>query len=149
MATIRVEVEIERLKKGEGKLYDGVLETLRTLKRQGLHMFVVSNGEKLYIETVVEETGLAPFFTDLYSAGRFQTKSKNDLVAVLLKDYTIEHAIMVGDRSSDIQAGRANGLYTIACNFGFAAPGELDGADAYVKQFSEIVPLIEERMKML
>jgi len=36
---------------------------------------------------------------------------------------------MIGDRASDIAAGRANHMLTIGCTYGYAAPGELDQAD--------------------
>jgi phosphoglycolate phosphatase len=146
---LMLEYEIERLKRREGKLYDGVLDVLRKLKEKGIPVFVVSNGEKAYIENVVENTDLSRLFTDLYSAGRFQTKTKNDLVAKLLADYNIKHAIMVGDRHSDIEAGKVNGLYTIACDFGFATQGELDGADECVTAFPNILPLIESHAQNL
>jgi phosphoglycolate phosphatase-like HAD superfamily hydrolase len=55
----------------------------------------------------------------------------------------VQHAVMVGDRHSDIEAGKVNGLYTIACDFGFATEGELDGADDCVTAFPDILPLIE------
>jgi len=77
--------------------------------------------------------------TDLYSAGRFQTSTKNDLVAKLLADYQVERAVMVGDRHSDMEAGATNGLFTIGCDFGFANPGELDGANAVITKFPQLL----------
>ncbi|ERI10984.1 HAD-IA family hydrolase [Aneurinibacillus aneurinilyticus] len=147
--TLMLDYEIERLKNGEGKLYDGVFDVLTRLKENGIPVFVVSNGEKAYIEAVVKYTGLSMLFTDLYSAGRFQTKTKNDLVTKLLNDYRIEHAIMVGDRHSDVEAGKVNGLYTIACDFGFAKEGELDGADTCVTAFTDIVHIINSYIENL
>ncbi|GED15869.1 HAD family hydrolase [Aneurinibacillus migulanus] len=147
--TLMLEYEIERLKNGEGKLYDGVFDALTRLKENGIPVFVVSNGEKAYIEAVVEHTGLSPLFTDLYSAGRFQTKTKNELVSRLLNDYCIKHAIMVGDRHSDVEAGKVNGLYTIACDFGFATEGELDGADTCVTAFADIMHIIDSYVENL
>lgn len=136
--------EVERLKRKEGKLYDHVVQVLDNITERGIPVFVVSNGEEAYIEAVVENTGLTHLFTDLYSAGRFRTKTKNDLVAKLLADYRIQHAIMIGDRHSDVEAGKVNGLYTIACDFGFASAGELDEADECVTSFSQILSLVDK-----
>jgi phosphoglycolate phosphatase len=137
-----LEEEIKRFCAGEGELYPGVLDTLGKLSELGIPLFVVSNGQEAYIQSVCENEKLLAYFADLYSAGRFQTKSKSHLVAKLMVDYQIQHAVMVGDRLSDIEAGQVNHLFTIGCDFGFADPSELKGADARVAGFEEIIPLV-------
>lgn len=131
--------EIDLLKEDVTDLYPGVREVLQELKQKGVALFVASNGLEQYIDQVCEHFQLKSLFTDLYSAGRFQTKSKNDLVKKLLADYGVKQAAMVGDRHSDIEAGKTNGLTTIGCDFGFAKPGELDGADVIIKQFADLL----------
>ncbi|UFJ40619.1 HAD-IA family hydrolase [Brevibacillus humidisoli] len=126
------------LKEGVTDLYPGVRELLAELHAQGVALFVASNGLEAYIDSICEHFAIKSYFTDLYSAGRFQTKSKTQLVEKLLHDYPVKQAVMVGDRQSDVQAGKANGLFTIACDFGFAKPGELDEADVIIHQFSEL-----------
>jgi phosphoglycolate phosphatase len=133
-----LENELKLLKEGVTQLYPGVKVVLEELHRRGIALFVASNGLEKYIDAICEHFDIKRLFTDLYSAGRFQTKSKNDLVAKLLCDYQIDTAVMVGDRRSDVEAGKTNGLFTIACDFGFANPGELDGADVIIRQFSQL-----------
>jgi len=130
--------EKDLLKEGACDLYPGVREQLEKLKAAGVSLFVASNGLEDYIESICKQFQIDSLFTDLYSAGRFQTKSKNDLVAKLLKDYPIKHAVMVGDRHSDVEAGKTNGLFTIGCDFGFAKEGELDGADVIIRHFTQL-----------
>ncbi|MBO8165231.1 MAG: HAD-IA family hydrolase [Brevibacillus sp.] len=126
------------VREGITDLYPGVRELLPELHAKGIALFVASNGLEAYIDTICEHFGIKRYFTDLYSAGRFQTKSKKDLVAKLLRDYPIQQAVMVGDRHSDMEAGKENGLFTIGCDFGFARPGELDQADAVIRHFHEL-----------
>jgi phosphoglycolate phosphatase len=133
-----LENEILLLKQDVTDLYPGVREQLHELHKKGVSLFVASNGLEEYIDAVCEHFSLKPLFTDLYSAGRFHTKAKSDLVAKLLKDYRIENGVMVGDRHSDVEAGKTNGLFTIGCDFGFARPGELDQADIVIRQFDEL-----------
>jgi len=133
-----LEHELKLLQEGVTQLYPGVKDVLETLHARGIALFVASNGLERYIDAVCEQFAIKHLFTDLYSAGRFQTKSKNDLVAKLLHDYRIDHAVMVGDRHSDLEAGKTNGLFTIACDFGFAGPGELDGADVVIRRFADL-----------
>lgn len=137
--TFLLENEIELIRKRITDLYPDVKETLEALHAKGAALFVASNGQEAYIDAICEEYGLKPLLTDLYSAGRFSTKTKNDLVAKLLADYQIKQAIMVGDRHSDVEAGKTNGLFTIGCDFGFAQQGELDGADVVITNFSQLL----------
>ncbi|ASJ56738.1 haloacid dehalogenase [Brevibacillus formosus] len=131
--------EIQLLKERVTELYPDVKSTLEKLHEKGFALFIASNGQEEYIDAICQEYELKPLMTDLYSAGRFRTHSKNDLVAKLLSDYKIGQAIMVGDRHSDVEAGKTNGLFTIGCDFGFAKPGELDGADVIITSFSQLL----------
>lgn len=143
---LMLQKELKILKEEDIHLYSGVKETLTELKKRGASLFVASNGLDEYIKGVCDHFQITDWFVDLYSAGRFQTESKDDLVKKLIEDYSIEKAVMVGDRKSDIQAGKANHLFTIGCAYGFADDGELQQADQLVREFSEILPIIEKQM---
>lgn len=143
---LMLEEELNILKKGKIHLYPGVKDTLEKLRNSGIPLFVASNGLDEYIKGVCERFQISHWFEDLYSAGRFHTESKNDLVGKLLQDFSIERAVMVGDRKSDIEAGKANDLLTIGCAYGFADVGELADADYVVKEFKEICSIIEKQI---
>lgn len=145
--TLLAEAEVELLQEGIGKLYPGVKETLQTLQDQGYKIYTASNGQKVYVATVIESLGLRPYFTKLYSAGEYKTEKKEDLVALLLKQENISRAVMVGDRKSDVSAGRANDLLTIGCDFGFAGEGELTNADVIINEFREVLTCIENAIE--
>jgi phosphoglycolate phosphatase len=137
--SLMLENERKLLKEGVTDLYPGVREVLQQLHQKRIALFVASNGLESYIDAVCEHFGIKQYFTDLYSAGRFHTRSKSDLVAKLLRDYDIHNAVMVGDRHSDVEAGKSNGLFTVACDFGFAKEGELDGADVIITEFPQLL----------
>ena len=143
---LMLKYELEILQQEDVHLYPHVKQTLQELKQQGIHLFVASNGQDEYIRAICERFEISELFTDLYSAGRFQTDSKDDLVAKLLHDHQIQKAVMVGDRKSDIQAGKANGLYTVGCCFGFADEGELAGADQLIHSFQEMKSILKDRL---
>lgn len=134
---------IEELKNGHGELYEGVKETLAELSEMGIPLFIASNGLEPYIDAIVEAEGLQTIFQDLYSAGRFGTKSKTELVSMLLNEYEIQFGVFIGDRKGDIVAGSQNGLTTIGCQFGFAQSNELEGADHIVTEFSKVGEIIK------
>lgn len=141
-----LKLQVEAMARGEGKLYEGVADTLRELRRRGVRLFIASNGLEAYVKGVIRHQGLEPLFEPggLYSAGEYATRSKVDLVRQLLDKYGIEHAWMVGDRSSDVEAGHANGLFVVGCDYaGFRKEGELDQADVCIADFRDLPALLE------
>lgn len=136
--------QIEGLKSGEGELYEGVEATLTKLRERGIRLFVASNGLEDYVKEVCRYKGIAPLLEDMYSAGEYQTSSKVDLVRLLLERYQIQHAWMVGDRSSDVAAGLNNGLPVIGCDYaGFGDPQELAGATRIIRSFDQLAELAQ------
>lgn len=140
---IMLESELEIIRSGGLTFFPGVEDTLRLLKKKGYDLFVASNGLENYISAIVEHSGFGELFTDLYSAGRFQTKTKVDLVAKLLRDYPVTTGCMVGDRKSDVEAGIKNNLPTIGCLFGYGGQKELEGATYIIESFSELPAIIQ------
>jgi phosphoglycolate phosphatase-like HAD superfamily hydrolase len=139
---IFMKYQLEALEGGLGRLYPGVAETLQALHDAGVRLFVASNGQEKYVDRVVDRLGLGDLFEDLYSAGKYQTASKVDLVRMLLDRYEVKTAWMVGDRSSDVEAGLANELVVIGCAYAtFGAPAELDGSTVIIRTFDELLAL--------
>lgn len=140
-----LQYELEGLAMGEGALYPHVEETLRLLKENGAKLFVASNGLEHYVKGVAEHKGIATLFDGIYSAGEYETASKVDLVARLLQDHQLgpQHTVwMVGDRSSDVEAGRGNGLATIGCAYArYGRASELADADVRISDFRELLQL--------
>ncbi|MBB6672334.1 HAD family hydrolase [Cohnella nanjingensis] len=139
-----LQYEMEELREGRGDLYEGVPETLRRLKGLGVRLFVASNGLETYVKEVPQLRGIGDLFEGFYSAGEYETASKADLVRILLDRHGIQSAWMVGDRSSDVEAGKRNGLFVVGCDYaGFRREGELEGSDAVIRSFPELLALVE------
>lgn len=142
---LMLQYEMEYLAAGEGLLYPHVEQTLKQLKERGLKLFVASNGLEDYVKGVAHHKGIAELFDGLYSAGEYETASKVDLVARLLKDHDIQSAWMVGDRSSDVEAGKGNGLQTVGCAYAtYGRAAELNGADVHISDFRELIALLNK-----
>ncbi|RUS47585.1 HAD family hydrolase [Cohnella sp. AR92] len=136
--------ELEDLEAGIGVLYEGVEETLQALKNKGIRLFVASNGLESYVKEVPRLRGIGTLFEGFYSAGEYQTATKAELVRILLDKHGIRSAWMVGDRSSDVDAGKRNGLFVVGCDYaGFRKDGELEGSDAVIGDFRELLRLVE------
>jgi phosphoglycolate phosphatase len=137
-----LQYQLEELANKVGDLYSGVLETLSELHKRGIRLFVASNGLEGYVKGVIAAKGLDYLFEGLYSAGEFQTQSKVDLVRMLLDEYDLQSAWMVGDRSSDVEAGKENHLFVVGCNYAdFGNSKELDEADIVIANFADLLKL--------
>lgn len=138
-----LENELDCLAEGMGALYPGVPQSLEALHGQGFRLFVASNGQGPYVRGVLQAFGIRSWFTGIYSAGEKKIFDKRQLVALLMKEHQVTSGWMVGDRSSDVQAGKANGLTIIGCRYaGFPQFGdekELKDADQVIHSFSELL----------
>lgn len=143
-----LQFELEGLNGPDAVLYPGVVETLQELKCRGVRLFVASNGLEHYVKGVAETRKIMPLFEELYSAGQHGTATKVELVSLLLKNHGIERAWMVGDRSSDVEAGKQNGQTVIGCQYaGFGNDEELKGSDVIITSFSELLDLYESSVE--
>lgn len=54
-----MDYEIEYLKEHSGVFYDGLFETIFLLRQRGINLFIVSNCQEGYIETLIEDGGFS------------------------------------------------------------------------------------------
>lgn len=134
--------ELEGIRDGYGSLYPGVVDTLIDLKNSGFNLFIASNGLKDYIYEVTKVFKIDHLFTALYCAKDFNTVSKSDLVKKIIIFNEIKNGIMVGDRLSDVEAGKNNNLYVIGCNFGFSNQNELANSNIIIDEFKQIINIL-------
>lgn len=132
--------ELLRLHRGEGRLYQGVAEIISALHQKGYRLCIASNGGESYVTGVVEYY-FSGLFSAVYSAGGYQTGSKVELVKLIVDRFSDGSLVMVGDRSSDIAAGKRNQLQTIGCSYGFGHSEELVDADYLISDFPELLNL--------
>jgi phosphoglycolate phosphatase len=112
----------------ENVIYDGIPALLATLQSEGFPLYVVTSKPTPLAEQILCHFGLDRYFRQVFGPefdGHFDDKA--DLLAHVLRTLSAEPArtIMVGDRETDIRAGKQNGTRTIALAYGFATPGEL------------------------
>lgn len=107
------------------RVYAGVPEALRHIQSNGLNrkMAVLSNKPVNPSRAIVEALGLADFFVHVYGGNSFETKKPDPLgVNTLLKETATApgDAMIVGDSSIDVLAGRNAGIATCGVTYGFA-----------------------------
>ncbi|MGG4489835.1 HAD hydrolase-like protein [Metabacillus idriensis] len=129
---------IDNISRGKGDLYPNVKEVFSYLKENNYSIYIASNGLVDYLQAIVSYYDLDNWVTETFSIQQIQTLDKGDLVKTILKKYDIRNAAVVGDRLSDINAAKDNGLIAIGCNFDFAQANELAQADFVIDDLIEL-----------
>ncbi|MBC8425582.1 HAD family hydrolase [bacterium] len=139
---LTAEAEIAAIDAGRTALYPGAEETLAALaERHRLLLF--SNAGEVYFRAVIAGHGLERFFAEALCLEEAVTRGvatdKAGMVAALVADPA--HAVVVGDRAGDIEAGRAAGARTVGCRYGFGTPEELQAADWIIDDLPDLLSL--------
>ena len=125
----------------DSELFPGVAEHLDALRSQGHAIAVVTNKPERFALPVVEHLGLRAW-TDVVVGGDTLPQRKPDPAplkhALTQLGRPATAATMIGDGLQDVRAGKALGMRTIACLFGYGDPELLrrEGADLYWRAFA-------------
>jgi phosphoglycolate phosphatase len=127
----------------ENEVYTGI-PTMLTEVRKSATVYVATSKPTIYAERIVEHFRLDHHFARVFGSeldGRFDDKA--ELLAHLLDGEGIasEEAVMIGDRSVDIDAAKANGVRSIGVLWGYGSERELldAGADVLCRSPQELV----------
>jgi len=127
--------------------FPGVMETLKTLKENGIPIAVASNKMSFIARRVVRMNLLEPYI--LFTRGPDDLPGKPDPAVILACLETIEagpdSTVYVGDSVADVRSGKASGCFTVAVSYGLNSAEELkaENPDMLIDSFSEIFPLFE------
>jgi adenosylhomocysteine nucleosidase len=132
---------ITNIHTGKGALYPYVEEVLEFLKSSEVHLYIASNGQVEYLNAIVTHYQLDRWISETFSIEQINSQSKGDLVRTIIDKFGIQEGMMIGDRLSDIIAGKQNGLLSIGCRFDFAQEDELAQADMIINSLSELKDL--------
>lgn len=129
---------IANIKDGLGALYPEVLTTFQYIIENNGEIYIASNGETKYLQAIVNCYELDKWVTETFSIQQIPSQNKVDLVSEILMKYEITNGVVIGDRLSDIQAAKENGLTSVGCDFDFAKPEELAQADIKIASLSQL-----------
>ena len=126
-------------------LYGGVAQTLELLARNGYRMAVISNKHEKLCRKLLELLGVEKYFADILGADSlpFRKPSPEPLLKIMADlGFSSTETIMVGDSINDMGAGKAAGVRTIGCTYGYGTREELMDADYLVNSFAELSALL-------
>ena len=106
---------------------------LEALKAAGCHLYVATNKRFSPMGALMRKMGWETLFDGYYSFDMYpgERLKKHELLTRVMAERGIDpgDAVMVGDTQGDVDAGKAAGLYTIGCTWGYGSREELEGAD--------------------
>ena len=115
----------------ENRVYDGIEDMLKELKDDGYRLFITSSKPRYFSTEILKHFGLIDYFTYVSGSDMDGTHgAKAEVVKRAIEGYGCERdeTVIVGDRDHDIIGGKDNGIHTIGVRYGYADPGELEGA---------------------
>lgn len=123
------------------ELIPGVRCLIEDLYKSDFQLILASSASKSTISRVFQRFELFPYFTDLVSGEDFP-KSKPDpaifLHAASLAHCPIDQCVIIEDSTNGVRAAKAAGILCIAYHSQNSKYQNLEGADLFVRDFSEI-----------
>jgi phosphoglycolate phosphatase len=125
-------------------LYDGVLELLETLKKNGVFLSVATNAPTLFAKTMLSHLNVASMFDVIIGADEVEhSKPDPEMINRILSYYNYnaqeDRAWMIGDNSKDMLSAKNAGIEAIFAIWGFSAHGEYP---VVVKRPEEVLDIV-------
>ncbi len=123
--------------------FPGVCEVCGLIHARGGLNIAVTHRDVRSTQRLLSAYALAPFFSDIFSVEQgYPRKPDPAMVLAALEIHALnpDQTLLVGDRDTDIQAGRTAGLKT--CLFGQAGPADL--ADFQIESYAQLLSHIKE-----
>ncbi|MFP4687486.1 MAG: HAD family hydrolase [bacterium] len=107
------------IKKERGEVIEGVFKLLEKLK-ESYRLAIITNAQRVYLEAVAETYDLERFFEIMLCIEDVEAEQKAALIEKALNyfDLPAGRVLMVGDRSSDLEAAKSCGTKFIGCLYG-------------------------------
>lgn len=132
----------------DSHLYDGVVEVLRAVHSAGIPLGLATSKPETQARRILDHYGIDDVFAFIGGASDDEVRSeKEDVVAwtvdhLRAQGHDLSETVMVGDRTHDVIGARANGIPTIAVEWGYGSMAEWTGAIAVAKTPSDLRKLL-------
>jgi phosphoglycolate phosphatase len=126
-------------------VFPGVLEMLIQLRNGGFPLYVCTSKHHRFAVRILDAFELSGFFVAIYGdKPEFPTHSKTDLLASLIREHHLNKSSvwMIGDRSFDIDAARANAIRCLAASWGYGSTEEYARANAIARTPADVADLM-------
>jgi phosphoglycolate phosphatase len=132
----------------QNSLYDGIIELLDNLKKNGKQSILATSKPELYAKQILKHFDIDKYFTFVAGSDFEETRvKKGDVIKYAVEGAKISDlskVIMVGDREHDIIGAKENNIKSIGVLYGFGDVIELTQARAeYIaKNTNELLDIL-------
>jgi phosphoglycolate phosphatase len=126
-------------------VYPGVIDALEALN--GILKAVVTNKHDHLSINTLQQTGLAKYFDLVVGSETAPAKKPSPLpILYVLEKFDIEPAcaVIVGDSTYDIEAGKRAGIATVAVTYGYRSADLLQNADAMIDSMEKLPKVLTQ-----
>lgn len=137
--------------KFDNKPYEGVRETLTTLKESGYRLAIATSKPTVLAEEILKHFQLAHFFDLIMGSNLDQTRTaKTEVIQAVIDAWRIEdpsNCLMIGDRRHDVEGAHDHKIETVGCLYGYGGHEELTkaGATHLIKNPLALIPYLKLR----
>jgi len=124
----------------EAILYDGSLKVLAYLKSKNYNLIYLSNSKRYYMDVNKKTFKLDQYFDLMICSEDYNYMTKTDILKSVISTLN-KDIVIVGDRFHDMDAGKDNGIMTIACDYGYGLEEELKHADLHIKDIKDLLTI--------
>jgi phosphoglycolate phosphatase len=131
--------------------YPGVRETLEKMSAIGLTLAVASNKSESHCREILRLLQSEKLFAAILGADSVtERKPSPEPLFHLMRQFGcgLEKTVMVGDSINDMRAGKAAGVFTIGCSYGYGSREELELADCIVSSFPELLQTLDQQAEV-
>lgn len=129
----------------ESEVFPGILEQLAALRTAGFTLAVATSKPEIYARPICERRGITALVDGVYGAPLDNVPStKATVIAHAMAELGAdrvpppERCVMVGDRHHDVDGAAEHGIACLGVAWGYAEPGELDGAAGIVPDVASL-----------
>jgi len=115
----------------ETRLYDGVRETLFSMRERGRELAILTNKPEGLSRRIISELGLEDLFVDIVGGDTFSERKPHPAPLLhIIREAGVGtyETIFVSDSPIDCETGRRAGVFTVGVAYGFRPVEELKDA---------------------
>lgn len=141
------QLELENIN-NSSELFNGVLDTLKSLKKANYTLAICTNAREEYLNAIIDKFNLSDFFQfdNILFPTKFSPPSdKQTMLAELKNRLKPFKSFMVGDRFYDSEAAKKNGFEFIGAKYGYAKEEIENETEHLVDEIKDIVSIIQKK----
>lgn len=132
----------------ENEPYQGIYETLETLKNQGYQLAVATSKPEVYAIEILKHFRMDHYFDVICGSElKGRKEDKADVIEKVIqhfKDHNMNHYLMIGDREHDAIGAKKNHMECLGVTYGYGSKEELEKAGCI-----KIVHTLEELVQSI